>query len=148
MTADLVPAEFVVPAGLDGPGFTLRPLAEAHNARDFAAWTASMDHIRATPGFAGRPWPHAMTLEENLGDVRGHVDDFANRRGFTYTVMDDDEEVVGCVYLYPSDKADRDVDARSWVRADRAQLDVVIYHAVSRWLADEWPFTAVDYASR
>ncbi|MEV0413930.1 hypothetical protein AB0I68_24755 [Streptomyces sp. NPDC050448] len=32
-----VPDGFDVPLGLDGDGFRLEPLAEAHNARDLAA---------------------------------------------------------------------------------------------------------------
>ncbi len=39
-------------------------------------------------------------------------------------------------------------DVRSWVRADRAELDVPLYAAVSAWLADAWPFTEVRYAPR
>jgi Acetyltransferase (GNAT) domain len=149
MPPDFVPAEFVVPTELGGPGFRLRPLAAEDNRLDYAAWTASMDHIHATPGFEDRPWPHPMTLDENLGDLRGHVEDFSRRRGFTYTVIDDaTEEVIGCVYLYPSDDADFDVNVRSWVRADHADLDVPLYRLVGQWLSDAWPFTAVDYATR
>jgi hypothetical protein len=34
------------------------------------------------------------------------------------------------------------------VRADVAELDAELHAAVSRWLASDWPFTAVDYAER
>src|SRR5258707_6832147 len=113
MPQEFVPAEFVVPTELGGRGFRLRPLSAEDNAKDYAAWTASMDHIHATPGFEDRPWPHPMTLDENLGDLRGHVEDFAKRQGFTYTVIDDADEVIGCLYLYPSKDADFDVNVRS-----------------------------------
>ena len=36
----------------------------------------------------------------------------------------------------------------SWVRASAAELDVELWAAVSRWLEDAWPFTAVKYADR
>jgi hypothetical protein len=36
----------------------------------------------------------------------------------------------------------------SWVRADRAELDVVLWRAVSDWLTADWPFATVDYAAR
>ena len=82
----------------------LEPLGPQHNDRDYAAWTSSMDHIRATPGFAGREWPREMTLDENRGDLERHERDFAARTGFTYTVKDPgDGDVVGCVYIYPLD---------------------------------------------
>ena len=87
-----VPDDFEVPARLVTPDFVLEPLGPQHNERDYAAWTSSMEHILATPGLveAGdeHPWPHPMTLGENLDDLVGHAEDFAARRGFTYTVLD------------------------------------------------------------
>jgi hypothetical protein len=148
MPSDFVPPDFAVPTEVSGSGLRLRPLAEEDNPKDFAAWTSSKEHIHATPGFEGRPWPHDMTLEENRADLQGHVNDFASRQGFTYTVLDDSGETIGCVYLYPSDDAEFDVSARSWVRADRSGLDVALYQLVRQWLRDCWPFTAVDYAAR
>ena len=56
--------------------------------------------------------------------------------------------VIGCVYIYPSEGADGAADVRSWVRADRAGLDVAVHDAVSAWLDSAWPFTAVSYAPR
>jgi hypothetical protein len=56
--------------------------------------------------------------------------------------------VIGCVYIYPSKGAEGVADVRSWVRADRAGLDVALHDAVAAWLADAWPFTEVSYAPR
>jgi hypothetical protein len=36
----------------------------------------------------------------------------------------------------------------SWVRADRAALDPVLYHAVRAWLERDWPFRSIEYAPR
>jgi hypothetical protein len=149
-----VPGGFAVPRELVTAEFRLEPLGPQHNAGDYDAWTSSMAHIRATPGFAGRSWPTPMTPEENLGDLRRHAGDFAARTGFTYTVLDPGGRVVGCVYIYPAragadaPAAEGVADVRSWVRADRAGLDVPLYAAVSAWLADVWPFTEVRYAPR
>lgn len=145
-----VPADFVPPLHLDHPRFRLTPLGPEHNASDYAAWTSSLEHIRATPGFTGRSWPHPMTLDDNLGDLVRHADDFAARTGFTYTVLasPDPATVIGCVYLYPSKDPAFDADARSWVRAVDAELDPVLYRAVSDWLRDAWPFRNVAYAAR
>ncbi len=144
--------DFVVPLALDGGWCRLRPLSVDDNAGDFAAWHGSIDHIRATPGFGGRPWPlHEYTLEQNHADLAEHEVDFAERRGFTYTVLDPDDEVIGCLYIYPAvDGAPGGTDAsvRSWVRADHASRDVDLYRLVTLWLAEDWPFTAVDYATR
>jgi hypothetical protein len=146
-----VPEDFDVPEGLSTPAFRLVPLAPGHNEADHAAWTSSIEHIRATPGFAGWGWPppDGMTLSENLADLERHARDFVERKGFTYTVLEPDgEDVLGCVYIYPSRGRERDAAVRSWVRASAAHLDAPLYDAVSRWLAERWPFETVDYAPR
>jgi hypothetical protein len=90
-----------------------------------------------------------MSPEENLADLERHAQDFAERVGFTYTVLaPDGDDVLGCVYIYPSRDERHDADVRSWVRADVAELDFELHAIVSSWLADAWPFTAVDYADR
>jgi hypothetical protein len=126
-------------------------LGPEHNDADHAAWSASIEHIRATPGFEGHDWPptEGMSLEENLADLERHARDFAERAGFTYTVLAPaGDAVLGCVYIYPSRAERHDADVRSWVRADVPELDRELHAAVSRWLADAWPFDAVDYADR
>jgi hypothetical protein len=152
-----VPVDFAVPEGLTAEEFRLEPLGPGHNAADYAAWTASIAHIQATPGFAGKAWPHEMSLAENLRDLERHAQDFAERRGFTYTVLSTGTgEVTGCVYIYPprSDSegsvsaGDHDAAVSSWVRADRAELDPVLYHTVRAWLERDWPFRSIQYAPR
>jgi RimJ/RimL family protein N-acetyltransferase len=146
----LVRPDFAVPPGAVTTLFVLEPLGPQHNAADLAAWTSSIAHIRATPGFAGRPWPdRPFSLEENETDLARHAEDFAKRTGFTYTVLDPASgEVVGCVYLYPPRRAGYDVEVRSWVIADRADLDRPLYQFVCEWLAGAWPFSEPDYAER
>lgn len=147
-----VPDGFTPPTSLVGTSaagdvFRLEPLGPEHNARDHRAWTSSMDHIRASPGFAGRPWPHPMSLADNTADLVAHADDFVARRGFTYTVLDDDgDDVIGCVYIYPDDDGVHDAHVRSWVRADHADLDAVLRSTVAGWLRSDWPFAVVRYA--
>jgi len=153
-----VPVDFAVPDGLvTDQGFRLAPLGLQHNEADYAAWTNSIEHIRATPGFIGRSWPHPMPLEDNLRDLEQHAQDFAERRGFTYTVLDaDSDEVIGCVYIYPpkgqgpdgGTEGVRAATVQSWVRADRAQLDSVVYDAVLAWLERDWPFQSIEYVPR
>lgn len=145
-----VPDDFEPPTSLTGGSatgelFRLEPLGPEHNERDHRAWMSSIEHIRSSPGFAGRRWPHVMTLADNAGDLVAHAEDFAARRGFTYTVLDDDDDVIGCVYIYPDDDSTHDVHVRSWVRADRAALDAAVRATVAAWLQDAWPFAAVRY---
>lgn len=152
-----VPADFAVPDALRAGEFRLAPLGPQHNQADYAAWTTSIDHIRATPGFPWGTWPREMSLDENLRDLERHAQDFVERRGFTYTVLSTDtDEVVGCVYIYPPPghepggraEGQRHAVVRSWVRADRAALDPVVHDAVAAWLGRAWPFHSIQYAPR
>jgi len=146
-----VPADFEPPRELALERFRLVPLGVEHNASDHAAWSASIAHIRATPGFESTDWPplDGMSLEANRGDRASHARDFAERTGFTYTVLKrGTDEVIGCLYIYPAKSAEHDVEVRSWVRADVAELDAPLHAAVTRWLAERWPFERVRYAER
>ncbi len=145
---DFVPPDFAVPTELTFLDVRLVPLGPEHNTADYAAWTSSIDHIRATPGFPDGTWPRPMPLEENLRDLERHAEDFRLRRGFTYTVLDRDGDVVGCVYIYPSKDEATDAEVLSWVRVDRSGLDRPLREAVAAWLRSDWPFDTVDYDER
>jgi hypothetical protein len=65
-----------------------------------------------------------MTLERNLADLQGHAADFAQRTGFTFTVLDPaGGDVIGCVYLYPP-------------------------ASEARWIAADWPWKRVSRCGR
>ena len=152
-----VPEDFAVPDGLIAAEFRLAPLGPQHNEADYAAWTASIDHIKATPGFPDGNWPHEMSLSDNLRDLERHARDFAERRGFTYTVLSTGTgDVIGCVYIYPASghepsggaKGRRHASVQSWVHADWAALDPVLHDAVLAWVERDWPFDSIEYARR
>jgi len=146
-----VPEEFDPPDQYAQPEFVLAPLGAEHNDSDHAAWTSSIAHIRATPGFEASAWPppEGMSLDANRRDLERHARDFADRTGFTYTVLrPGTEEVIGCLYIYPAKDGEHDAQVRSWVRSDVAELDATLHAAVSRWLAERWPFQRVRYAER
>ena len=152
-----VPEDFAVPDGLLAQDFRLTPLGPQHNEADYTAWTTSIDHIRATPGFVDRSWPREMALSDNLCDLERHAQDFAERRGFTYTVLSTGSgDVIGCVYIYPvrggepggSAGDQRRASVRSWVRADCAAFDPVLHDAVLAWVERDWPFESIEYAQR
>ena len=97
-----------------------------------------------------------MSLSDNLRDLERHARDFAERRGFTYTVLSTGSgDVIGCVYIYPVSGSEpggaqgrRCASVQSWVRADRAALDPVLYDAVLAWVERDWPFDSIQYAPR
>jgi hypothetical protein len=140
-----VPDDFEPPARLTADGLELEPLGPQHNDADYAAWTSSIEHIRASPGFPDGDWPHPMTPEENRHDLERHAGDFAARRGFTYTVLESGR-IVGCVYIYPLREGAAGAMVSSWVTEDRAELDTQLRSAVRAWLNREWPFERIDYA--
>jgi hypothetical protein len=139
MSEDFVPAAFSVPTTFSGSGFRMEPLGPQHNARDHVAWMSSIEHIRTAPAFAEASWPRAMSLEQNLADLEGHARDFEKRTGFTYAILDSDE-VIGCVYIYPSQAPDHDADMKWWVTESRSEMETVVGPALATWLDTEWPF--------
>jgi hypothetical protein len=99
---EFVPPDFDAPLRLETSDFVLEPLGPEHNEQDYDAWTSSMEHIAGTPGFPWGSWPREMTLDKNRADLQRHADDFRNRTGFTYTVLDPtDRDVIGCVLRAP-----------------------------------------------
>ena len=157
LPAEFVPVDFVVPRTLQGEGFVLEPLGPEHNDSDHAAWSRSIDHIHATPGFTaalwqGDEWPYPMSSEQNLADLQMHAREFAAREAFAYTVLaghaDDSIDVIGCVYIDPDDTKVADAMVRCWVRADRAHLDEPLADTVRHWLRSDWPFASVRFPGR
>jgi hypothetical protein len=146
-----VPDQFEVPFGIRTRWFIIEPLAKWHNESDYAAWTSSREHIKTTPGFfEDTLWvDDDFSLADNAASIAKHASDFAKRAEFNYAVLDPgSQEVIGSVYIRPSGRAEYDADVRSWVRADRADLDGPLYDLVKGWLANAWPFRNPDYAKR
>lgn len=151
MSESFVPSGFEPPRSLVTEEFRLEPLGPQHNESDLEAWTSSIAHVRATPGYPDGQWPPVggMSAEENLADLTRHAADFEARRGFTFTVLSPaSDEVIGCVYLYPSSSPGHDVEVQSWVRADHARLDEVLADAVRAWLEADWPWSRPDRHGR
>lgn len=151
MSEPFVPAGFEPPRSLVAREFRLEPLGPRHNESDLAAWSSSIEHIRATPCYPDGRWPplEGMSAEDNLADLTRHAGDFEARRGFTFTVLSTSSgEVIGCVYLYPSASPEHDVEVQSWVRADHARLDEALAGAVRDWLAEAWPWLRPDRHGR
>jgi hypothetical protein len=140
----LVPDDFDVPVRHETPDFVLEPLGPEHNERDHAAWSSSIEHIRATHGFVGRRWPRPMSLEDNLRDLEQHRTEFDAREAFAYSVLDPEtEDVIGCIYVNPAPAGEGAV-VRTWVRSSHAHLDGTLRAAVVAWLERDWPLVSVS----
>ena len=147
MSEPFVSPGFTVPTESSGSAFRFEPLGPHHNERDYVAWSTSIHHIRATPGFEESDWPHPMSLEQNRADLIRHQEDFVARRGFTYSILDGDE-VIGCLYIYPPRLEGTDAHVTSWVTETRRELDDIVWRETSSWLAECWPFRNPHYSAR
>ena len=140
---ELVPDDFHIPAGIEHERFRLRMLSIDDVVKDFDAICDRVDS-------EGSPQPpFVSTVAENLVDLGWHQKEFELRRSFAYTVVAPDEsQVLGCVYLNPSET--HDVRVRMWVRSSAWEkgLDPLVEAALRGWLAGEWPFQDVDWGER
>ena len=144
----LTPPDFDVPDPPEHPKFRFEPLGPEHNVADLDAWSSSIDHIHATPGFRPDGWPERRyTVAENMADLEEHRDHHRRRIDFAWTVLDraDPGVVIGCVYLKPDPTGVADAEARSWVRADRVGLDHELRDHLRPWFTSRWPIS-VRYA--
>ena len=144
-----VPEEFTVPSELVTANFTLRMLSVNDVEKDFEAVTSSAERLSKVWPDSG--WPAGLTLRQNLIDLGWHEKEFQNRTSFAYTmVAPDDSEVLGCVYLYPTEKAGHDAEVFLWVRESEVakDLDEALFEVVQQWLASDWPFENPAYPGR
>lgn len=140
---ELVPDDFEVPARLEHERFRLRMLSVDDVVKDFDAICDRVD-----PQGQSKP-PFVPTVAENLVDLGWHQKEFELRRSFAYTVVAPDEsQVIGCVYVNPSETHDARV--RLWVRRSAWDegLDPLLEGAVRDWIERDWPFESVDWADR
>jgi hypothetical protein len=74
-------------------------------------------------------------------DLERHAKDFAECTGFTYTVLDANEAVVGCLYIYPAKDGVHDTRVQSWLCEPEAGHEEEFRQAIAEWLvSDAWPF--------
>ena len=92
-------------------------------------------------------WTIIFDRSRVLRRAQREAEDFENRSGFTYSILDGDE-VIGCVYIYPSKDPGYDAAVSSWVCESRAEMDAVVYRSLATWLAEVWPFENPEYAAR
>jgi hypothetical protein len=140
---ELVPDDFHIPAGIEHERFRLRMLSIDDVVKDFDAICDRVDS-------EGSPQPpFVSTVADNLVDLGWHQKEFELRRSFAYTVVAPDEsQVLGCVYLNPSET--HDVRVRMWVRRSAWEqgLDPLVESALRDWLSREWPFQDIDWGDR
>lgn len=134
----LLPDGVAPPTEIRGDGFLMRPLRLADAEADYAAVMESADRLRGwmDPDDA---WPEGLTLHENRIDLGWHEREFALGHSYAWTVVAPERapetRVLGCAYLYPSDRAGYAAMAFWWARESAAALDAPIGEAFRAMLA-------------
>lgn len=145
-----------LPAGLKTDEFFLRPIVAADAARDYAAVMETRIDLRV---WEQSSWPaDDFTVDANRADLADLEQRHANRRAFTYTVLDPTgTDCLGCIYIFPTNAtfltkatvtpatgdarwADVDAVVYFWVRESRisSDLDVRLLAAVRSWMDEVW----------
>lgn len=142
-----VEADFAVPTEVERPGFRLSMLTTADLLIDYVAVIANASSLQGLFD-ADDPWPHGLTLEQNLVDLGWHEKEFQRRTSFAYKVTDPASTVEwGCIYLYPPADPAHDVDLIWWTRADlEPSIGAAIDTFVPAWVDTDWPFANVNIA--
>ncbi len=146
-----VPSEFHVPFVLENEHFRFRMLTVNDVIKDYDAVMTSIDHLQGVFG-PNSGWPtKELTLEQDLIDLGWHQKEFQTRRSFTYTVVSlDESRVIGCIYIFPTDKDEFDSEITMWVRKDVLDdgLDAILFETVKNWINKDWPFRKSAYPGR
>ncbi|OMH31299.1 hypothetical protein [Tersicoccus sp. Bi-70] len=144
-----------IPAVLRTSEFVLRPITADDAARDHDAVLETRDDLRR---WEQSTWPaDDFTVEANRQDLEDLARRHAERRAFTYTVVDpEDVTCLGCVYVFPTtatflarstvtavDEAvwdEMDAVVYFWVRRSRVRthLDARLLTSLRAWFTDDW----------
>ena len=150
-TNPFVPSDFKIPDTLENKYFRIRMLTVNDVVKDYDAVMTSIDHLRGVFGPISK-WPSKdLTLEQDLIDLGWHQKEFQRRSSFTYTVVTlDESKVIGCLYIFPTNKSDFNASITMWVRTSvlDAGLDTILFNSVKQWISREWPFNKVAYPGR
>lgn len=130
----LVPDTFVVPEILELDNCILLPLKVDYSPLDYAA---VMDNVDEN----GNALYPKHTLYQNTVDLGYHQKEFQKKASFTYTILNKDRnECLGCIYIYPCDDSQYDVEVDMWIRNKYKENEKDIMERVKEWIRDIWPF--------
>src|SRR3954454_11526650 len=106
-------------------GEHLRPIRPEDTDLDMVAVMGSQERLFS---IYGRAWgwpPATMTAEQDREDLQHHADEMERNESFNFALFDADEtELIGCVYVDPTDKPGADADISWWVRDEYAGSEV------------------------
>ena len=115
---------FQAPRELSYKNLRAKTLTRDDLQADMEGVNSSLELIRKTRGGS---WPSEPVTEDfDLLDLAWHEREFRDGTSFAYVIYNDQEEYIGCVYLYPmgvrtelsEQLMEYDLDVSWWVTAD------------------------------
>ncbi len=144
-----LPDDWQHPARVElSTGHHLRPIHADDTELDMAAVMGSRERLWSIYGEAWGWPPATMTAEQDREDLQRHWEESLAHESFNYALFDAEEtELIGCVYVDPSDRAGADAVISWWVRDEYvgSTVEVALAELVPRWIADDWPLQAPYY---
>jgi hypothetical protein len=145
-----LPEDFEHPVRVELPtGHHLRPIRADDVDIDYPAVMGSRERLWQKYGDMWGWPPEDMSFEADREDLAHHEREIAAHESFNYAVLDAGEtELLGCVYIDPSDQEGIDALVSWWVVDAEAGSDLerALDDFVPRWMTDTWGFGSVRYA--
>jgi len=123
-------------------GHHLRPIRAADVDLDMLAVMGSRERLWSIYGAAWGWPPVSMTREQDAADLQRHADEMETHESFNYALFDEAEtELIGCIYIDPTDLPDADAEISWWVRDEHVgtEVEAALDALVPRWIAADWP---------
>ena len=151
MTYKFIADELQPPFDVVEENFIIRKLTVDEVEKDYNAVMSSKESLRQV--FAvNDPWPaDDMTIEDNYNDLKMHQDEFDNREGFAYTVVNkEDTKCIGCIYIWPWTYGIYDAMVFYWVTDEVKEtgFDKELGIYLDKWLKTFWSFDKPLYPGR
>ncbi|QNN54625.1 GNAT family N-acetyltransferase [Nocardioides mesophilus] len=149
MSETWLPGDFVHPKRVELPsGQHLRPIRADDTELDLVAVMGSRERLWSMYGEAWGWPPATMTAEQDREDLQHHADEMERNESFNYALFDEQEsELLGCVYIEPTDKPGADADVMWWVVDPLvgSEVEQALDDLVPLWIASDWPFEQPRY---
>jgi len=123
-------------------GHHLRPIRAGDVDLDMLAVMGSRERLWSIYGAAWGWPPDWMTRELDEEDLQRHSDEIEAHESFNYAIFDPGEtELIGCIYIDPTDLPHTDAEISWWVRDEyvSSDLEQLLDTFVPAWITEEWP---------
>jgi hypothetical protein len=142
--------DFNVPVRWQGEQVLLVPASPEWVELDYKAVMESRGKLRHLFGPTDTWPPGDLNLRMDEADLAWHAREFESQRSFAYHMLShDQQQCLGCLYLYPSASKQHDAEAYLWTHinlsAERARL---AEEEVIDWVTRHWPFKTVAWPGR